>query len=146
VTKGKPWTPKQEKDLHRLVEAKESIDVIACKLDKSPEAIRKKVERLGLEVVDHKGNSRTTTSLKIPEELPTVEETLKMLASALNAAMLPGLEKVDVQRLQTVATLARAYKDIFSDYVDYRGIEAELVELRMKYEDLVKKIQNPQAN
>jgi len=75
-----------------------------------------------------------------------VEETLKMLASALNAAMLPGLEKVDVQRLQTVATLARAYKDIFSDYVDYRGIEAELVELRMKYEDIVKKIQNPQAN
>jgi hypothetical protein len=145
VTKGKPWTPKQEKDLHRLVEAKESLDVIACKLDKSPEAIRKKMERLGLEVVDHRG-LRTTTSLKIPEELPTVEETLKMLASALHAAMLPGLEKVDVQRLQTVATLARAYKDIFSDYVDYRGIEAELVELRMKYEDIVKKIQNPQAN
>jgi maleate cis-trans isomerase len=145
VTKGKPWTPKQEKDLRRLVEAKEALDVIAVKLDKSPEAIRKKIERLGLEVVDHRG-LRTTTSLEIPEELPTVEETLKMLASALNAAMLPGLEKVDVQRLQTVATIARTYKDIFSDYVDYRGIEAELVELRMKYEELVKKIQNPAAN
>jgi hypothetical protein len=81
--------------------------------------------------------------LKIPKELPTVEETLKMLAGALNAAMLPGLDKVEVQRLQMVATLARTYKDLFSDYVDYRGIEAELTELRAKYEDLVKKVQNP---
>jgi hypothetical protein len=105
VTKGKPWTRKQEKELRRLVGAKEALLVIAVKLDKSPEAIRKKIERLGLEVVDHKKNSRTTTSLKIPKELPTVEETLKMLASALNAAMLPGLNKVEVQRLQTVARL-----------------------------------------
>jgi len=112
-------------------------------LGKSPEAVRKKIDRLGLEVVDHKKNSRTTTSLEIPKELPTVEETLKMLASVLNAAMLPGLNKVEVQRLQTVATLARTYKDIFSDYVDYRGIEAELVELREKYEDLVKKNPEP---
>lgn len=132
--------------MRRLLKDKDSLDVIAVKLDKSPEAIRKKIERLGLEVVDHKGNSRTTTSLKIPKELPTVEETLKMLASALNAAMLPGLDKVEVQRLQTVARLAKTYKDLFSDYVDYRGIEAELVELRGKYEDLVKKVQNPAAN
>ena len=115
-------------------------------MGKSPEAVRKKIDRLGLEVVDQKKNSRTTTSLKIPKELPTVEETLKMLAGALQAAMLPGLDKGEVQRLQTVATLARTYKDIFSDYVDYRGIEAELVELRMKYEELVKKIRNPAAN
>ncbi len=32
------------------------------------------MDRLGLEVVDLKG-LRTTTSLKIPKELPTVEET-----------------------------------------------------------------------
>jgi len=143
--KGKPWTPDQEKELRRLVEVKDSLDIIGAKLNKSPEAIRKKIERLGLEVVDPRG-LRTTTSLKIPKELPTVEETLKMLAGALNAAMLPGLDKVEVQRLQTVATLARTYKDLFSDYVDYRGIEAELVELRGKYENLVKKVQNPAAN
>jgi len=146
VTKGKPWTRKQEKELRRLVGAKDALLVIAVKLDKSPEAIRKKIERLGLEVVDQKKNSRTTTSLKIPEELPTVEETLKMLAGALQAAMLPGLNKVEVQSLQTVARLAKTYKNLFSDYVDYPRIEAELVELRGKYEDLVKKVQNPAAN
>ena len=146
MTKGKPWTRKQEKELRRLVGAKDALLVIAVKLDKSPEAIRKKIERLGLEVVDQKKNSRTTTSLKIPEELPTVEETLKMLAGALQAAMLPGLNKVEVQSLQTVARLAKTYKNLFSDYVDYPRIEAELVELRGKYEDLVKKVQNPAAN
>jgi hypothetical protein len=68
VTKGKPWTRKQEKELRRLAGAKDALLVIAAKLDKSPEAIRKKIKRLGLEVVDHKKNSRTTTSLKIPKE------------------------------------------------------------------------------
>lgn len=142
--KGKPWSAEQEGRLRKLVQDRDPLDAIAAKLTKSPEAVRKKIERLGLEVVDPKG-LRTTTSLRIPKELPTVEETLKMLASALNAAMLPGLDKVEVQRLQTVATLARTYKDLFTDYVDYRGIEAELVELRRKYEDLAKKVQNPSA-
>lgn len=144
MTKGKPWTPSQEKQLRQLLKGKDSLDVIAVKLNKSPEAIRKKIERLGLEVVDLRG-LRTTTSLAIPKELPTVEETLKILAGALEAATKPDLDKVEVQRLQTVATLARTYKDLLSDFVDYRGIEAELVELRKKYEDLVQKVQNPPA-
>jgi len=61
------------------------------------------MDMLGLEVVDLKG-LRTTTSLKIPKELPTVEETLKMLAGALQAAIMPALDKVEVHRIQTVAT------------------------------------------
>jgi hypothetical protein len=36
-------------------------------------AVRKKIERLGLEVVDPKAH-RTTTSLQIPDDLPSVEE------------------------------------------------------------------------
>jgi hypothetical protein len=141
VPKGKPWTVDEEKRLRRFLEAKDPLDVIAAKLKKSPEAVRKKIERLGLEVVDPK--AYRTTTLEIPKELPTVEEALKILAGALKAATHPGLDKVEVQRLQTVATLARTYKDLFSDYVDYRGIERELIELRAKYEDLVKKTQNP---
>jgi hypothetical protein len=144
MPKGKPWTAEQEKHLRKLMAAKDPLDVIASKLKKSPEAVRKKIERLGLEVVDL-GGLRTTTSLVLPNELPTVEETLKILAGALKGATAAGLDKVEVQRLQTVATLARTYKDLFADYVDYRGIEAELVELRRKYEDLVKKVQNPSA-
>jgi hypothetical protein len=43
----------------------------------------------------------------IPKELPTVEEALKILAGALKAAGVPGLDRVEVQRLQAVARLAR---------------------------------------
>jgi hypothetical protein len=43
----------------------------------------------------------------LPKELPSVEEALIKLAGALNAACKPGLDKVEIQRLQVVATLAR---------------------------------------
>jgi hypothetical protein len=47
-----------------------------------------------------------------------------------------------VQRLQVVATLARAHKEILADYLDYRGVEAQLLELRQKYAELGQKTQN----
>ncbi len=56
-----------------------------------------------------------------------------MLAGALRAACKPGLDRVDVQRLQVVATLAKTYKEILADYVHYREVESELADLREKY-------------
>jgi len=142
--KGKPWTREQEKQLRELVDSRESLEVIAAKLGKSKQAIRRKIERLGLEVVGQKPtDSRTTTSkLVLPVELPTVEEALKMLAGALRKACEANLSKVEVQRLQVVSNLARSYKEFFAEYVDYRGIEAELVEYRKEYEQLAKKAQD----
>jgi hypothetical protein len=72
-------------------------------------------------------------------ELPSVEDTLRKLAGALETACQPGLDTVEVQRLQVVAVLARTYKDILSAYVNYRGLEAELMEWRVKYAELSKK-------
>ena len=62
-----------------------------------------------------------------------MEDALKILAAALKAAAEPGLDKVEVQRLQVVATLARTYKDILSDYVHYRDIEKMLVEMKAEF-------------
>jgi hypothetical protein len=45
--------------------------------------------------------STTTTSLKVPKKLPSIEEALLKLAAALEAACKPGINKVKVQRLQT---------------------------------------------
>jgi hypothetical protein len=89
---------------------------------KSPDAIIKKCDRLGLEVVvGEKFVAATTTSrLKLPKDLPSVEEALRILASTLRAAKKPSLDKVEVQRLQVVATLARTYKDLLADYINYR--------------------------
>jgi hypothetical protein len=64
------------------------------------------------------------------------------LAAALRKGAEAGLSKDEVGRLQVVATLAKTYKELFADYVDYRGIEAELVDLSEKYEVLAKKGSN----
>ena len=139
MPKGKPWTVKEELSLKQLVDSGESLDVIAAKLGKSKQAIRRKAERLGLEVVGQKRSKRTTTSdVKLPKELPSVEEALMILAGALKKASKSGLDRVEVQRLQVVATLARTYKDLLADYVGYRQIEAKVLELEAKYARLVK--------
>ena len=141
--KGKPWNPEEEQQLRDLINAKTSVDVIAVKLGRQPDAIVMKCKRLKLEVVVGKGYT-TTTSIAMPKELPSVEEALLMLAGALKAACKPGLDKVEVQRLQVVATLARTYKDILVDYIDYRGLEAELLEERKENEENSKKSQGIQ--
>jgi hypothetical protein len=136
--KGKPWTPEAEKQLREFIETKMSIKTIAAKLGLTQDAVQKKCDRLGLEVVGGKA-PRTTTSISAPAELPSVEETLGKLAGALEAACKPNLDKVEVQRLQVVATIARTYKEILADYLDYRGLEVELQQMREKYDLLEKK-------
>ena len=136
--KGKPWTKEQEAKLKQLVKQGETLKAIAAKLGKTEEAIRAKARRLGLEVVKQK-TGKCLTTLELPKELPSVEEALKILAGALNATAQPGLDKVEVQRLRIVATLAKTYKELLADYIDYRAIEAKLVELEAKYARLAKK-------
>jgi hypothetical protein len=108
-------------------------------------AVKRKIERLSLEVVVPDLQVCELLLLKtitLPKELFSVEEALAMLAGALKRSCESGLEKVEVQRLQVVATLARNYKEILADYLDYRGVEQELLELRQKYAELSKKIKN----
>jgi hypothetical protein len=132
--------------LRKSLEAGESIETIAAKLKKTPEAVLKKAKRLGLKVVVSKRRQKTTTSeIKLPAELPSVEEALKILAGALDAASKPGLDRVEVQRLQVVATLARTYKELLADYIGYRQIEAKLTELEAKYAKLAAKAKTKKA-
>jgi hypothetical protein len=46
-----------------------------------------------------------------------------------------------VLRLRGIIAGVKIYKEIFADYLDYRGLEERLVELEGKYESLVKKSQ-----
>ena len=59
--------------------------------------VRKKIERRGLEVVDHKAHRTITTSLRIPDDLPSVEEVPKELARTLKSTRMANHDKVDVQ-------------------------------------------------
>jgi len=139
--KGKPWTVELEKRLRELVDSRDSLEVIASKIGKSRAAIKMKMRRLGLEVVVQKPtDSRTTTSnVVLPKELVSAEDALKMLVGALKMACTPGLSKVEVQRLQVVANLARIYSEKLQEYLDLRGLEQRLFELEGKYAELAKK-------
>jgi hypothetical protein len=133
MTRGLPWTVEEEVQLKKLVEAKTPIDVIASMLKRQAPAIVVKCQRLGLPI----SGRVTASALPLPAELPSVEETLKKLAGALEAASAPGLSGLELQRLQLVATLARAYKEILADYLDYREVEAKLIDMEAKYAALL---------
>jgi hypothetical protein len=71
--------------------------------------------------------------------LPSIEETLKILAAALEALKTPGLEKAEVLRLRGIIAGAKVYQERFEVYVRYRELEEELMEARRKYAELRKK-------
>lgn len=134
MTKGKPWTIEEEATLKALIEANTPLDAICVKLGKKPNAIYIKCLRLGLT----KKPYTKPSSVPLPKELPSVEEALKKLATALDTASTPGLEKAEVQRLQVLATIAKTYKEILADYINYREIEAKLYDMEAKYDALLK--------
>jgi hypothetical protein len=120
---GKVWTSEQEAALRALVEQKSNIDLIASKLGKTPKAVITKCQRMGLEL---DSGGYVNTSVSIPKELPSVEETARILAGAMKASVKSGLSRVEVQRLQTVANISKAYKELIVDFVHYREVEAKL--------------------
>ncbi|MCW3984519.1 MAG: hypothetical protein NWE96_11100, partial [Candidatus Bathyarchaeota archaeon] len=104
-------------------------------LGKTRDCIRIKIARLGLDVVVRAKSERTTTtSLQLPSELPSVEEALKTLSAALRALETPGLEQAETLRLRSIIQGVKIYKELFVEYVDIRGFEAEILELRRKFD------------
>lgn len=132
--RGSPWTVEEEIQLKKLVDAKTPIDVIASTLGRQSPAILIKCHRMGLTIPN--GNV-TKAALPLPAELPSVEDALRKVAGALEAASAPGLSGVEVQRLQLVASLARTYKEILADYLNYREVEAKLNDMEAKYAALL---------
>jgi len=123
---GKIWTAQEEAELKALIEANLNVIDIAAKLKKTPKAVIIKCERLGLRL---QTEDYVNTSIPIPRELPSVEEALKMLAGALKASVKPGLNRLEVQRLEAVANISKMYKELLADYVHYRDIERKLKEM-----------------
>lgn len=144
--KGKPWTVEEEKQLRQMLQEHKSVRSIAKILGKTRDCIRMKITRLGLEVVvQPEKNQRTTTTiakLALPGELPSIEEELKVLVAALKGLETQGLDKSEVLRLRGIVQGVKVYQELLADYVDYRGLEAELLDLREKYAQLAEKAKN----
>ena len=126
MMQGKIWTPQEENELKTLVAEDKNVDEIAAKLNKTPKAVITKCQRLGFAL---QTDGYINTSISIPRELPSVEEALKMLAGALKASVKPGLNRLEVQRLQVVANISQTYKELVVDYAHYRDVERKLEEM-----------------
>ena len=134
MTRGKPWSQDEETTLKALIEANTPMETMVAKLNRRPNAIYIKCVRLGIIQKPYK----PSITVPIPKDLPSVEEALRKLALALNTSSTPGLDRVEVQRLQVVANLARAYEETFSRYLNYREVEAKLNDMEAKYDELLK--------
>ena len=123
MTNRKRWAIQEETELKTLVDANATVDEIAGKLQKTPGAVIVKCQRLGLQL---HVNGYVCSSVPLPRELLSVEEAIKMLAGALRASVKPGLNKLEVQRLQTVANISKTYKELVVDYAHYRDVEQKV--------------------
>ncbi len=131
--KGKPWTADEEKQLKQMLQENKSVRVMAKVLGKTRDGLRIKIARLGLEDVGRLESGRTTsTRLILPSELPSIEEELKKLSAALAALETPGLDQAETIRLRSIIQGVKIYKELFEDYVDYRGLEAEVAEVKRR--------------
>ena len=128
MPKGKPWTVAEERQLRKLRENGKTVAEIAQLIDKSPDAVKQKLRRLGLKVVTIKNIGVTTTSEHIiPTELISIEDALKKLVAAMNALENPALTKIDVMRLRTLIQTSTIYQKKFAEYVGYKKNERKLI-------------------
>ena len=141
MPKGKPWPVAQDRQLIELRRNGKTVAEIAQLMNKSPDAIKQKLRRLGLKVVTIQNNEGTTTTsseLILPEDLPSIEEALLKLAAAMKALENPKLTKTDVMRLRTLIQTSTIYQKRLAEYVGYKRIERKLVATDEKLEQYVK--------
>jgi hypothetical protein len=95
MTKGKPWTIEEEKQLRQMLADNKSVKQIARVLCKNRQSVRINIDRLDLkeEGRDEKSTRPTSIDLNLPAELPSIEEKLKVLAAAVDALKTVGLDK-----------------------------------------------------
>ncbi len=119
--------------------AGKSDGIIAAVLGKSEGSVRSKRKREGLDDDDHKNScSSSSDNLSLPEEIPSVETVLKIAVAAMMALQASGLSKVEVGRLRSLVHSAGICQVRIGEYINYRRIEAKLIDLDEKYERLVR--------
>jgi hypothetical protein len=157
--RGKPWSIDEERQLRKFVEEGKGFSDISKIMSKSRVSVKNKLYNLGLSLkdnapsqlpitvsslsslstnapisnqalaVDHVTVDGPTLQLKTTEPLPSVEEKLKVLNAALVALEHPGLSVAEVSRLNKIIQGVKVYQKLFADFVNYKGIEAKLLEI-----------------
>jgi len=91
---SKLWTAQETAQLRELWDQTHDLNSIAKAMNKSVEAVRNKIKRLGLRDDDQlqKQGSSPRDSI-LPVDIMTHEEVLKILAGAIARLQQPDLEK-----------------------------------------------------
>jgi hypothetical protein len=126
VINRKRWTIQEETELKTLIEANTNVEEISVKLKKTPGAVILKSQRLGLQL---QVKGYIDTSISLPRELPSIQEATKIMAGAMSGIVKPGLNRLEILRLQTAANISKAYKELAVDFARYRDIELKLKEM-----------------
>ncbi len=141
--KRKMWSIQEERELQKLAEEKNSIELMASKLKKTQKAVYMKLYTLGLLDKEErvKKNSVVSSSSSVIEtikkEIPTPAEALRFLACCMEKLQKGGLSKVDILQIRTSVQTMTAYYHLYGKFVDYAGLENLLLELNKKYDRLL---------
>jgi hypothetical protein len=158
--RGKPWSIDEERQLRQLLEEGKGFSDISQVMGKSRVSVKNKLYNLGLSLKDNPQlqipitvSSPSSLSSKAPianpvpdaapvsvnevalemkatGPLPSVEEKLRVLDAALVALEQPGLRAAEVSRLHNIIQGVKVYQQLFADFVNYRALESEVLELR----------------
>jgi hypothetical protein len=139
MTKGKPWEINEIRQLRELVEEGKSVGDISRIMVKTLDSIKQKMFDLKLKEKRVSGGTAVfSSSLELPKDLPSVEDSLRTLSAALKALETPGLDQSEVLRLRGIISGVKVYKEIFADFLNYCELEGRLAELEGKYAELIK--------
>jgi hypothetical protein len=139
MTKGKPWEINETRQLRELVEEGKSVGDISRIMVKTLDSIKQKMFDLKLKEKRVSGGTAVfSSSLELPKDLPSVEDSLRTLSAALKALETPGLDQSEVLRLRGIISGVKVYKEIFADFLNYCELEGRLAELEGKYAELIK--------
>ena len=131
------WTRAEEA---RLVELWRTgirdFELLGKELGRTSRAIEMKLTRLGVVEVERKISS-TTTAVK-SRDLLTHEETLKLLAGALEALRESDLDRLELQRLRILADMAQTYEGTLEKFERRVEIERRLLEMDKEIKELQK--------
>jgi len=128
------WKPEEEKKLIELLPKAKSLEDLAGALGRSPEAVAMKLKRMGLSIPPRSESSlvkiprkkdslktTTTTTRKLEpvkfEELPSPNEALGLLYSAIDRLQEPDVGREEAKKLRLIIQGVKSYIQLDADYV-----------------------------
>ena len=115
------------------------MNSIAKAMNRSVEAVRMKLKRLGLRDVDQLQEQRSTTRESVlPVDIMTHEEVLKILAGVIARLQQPDLEKKEVMQLRVLADATKTYDSLLEKFERWVEVEAKILEMEKRLNDLQK--------